>query len=62
VNHAQDAKAFFDALNLPRMLVDTEDDLENVLSTVLAGKGVDLPALDDGTPAIVSELQRLFSE
>jgi hypothetical protein len=62
LNHAKDAEAFFDALNMPRMLVETTDDLASVFLTVLKGRHVDLPRLDDGTPSIVSQLQRLFPE
>jgi spore coat polysaccharide biosynthesis protein SpsF len=61
-NHARDAAMFFDALQLPRMLVSTAEDLEALLPTLLDSSGFVLPRIEDGTPLIVSRLQGLFPQ
>ncbi|MCB1772760.1 MAG: NTP transferase domain-containing protein [Gammaproteobacteria bacterium] len=61
-NHALDAGMFFDALQLPRMLVSTVDEAETLLTSLLDHDGITLPPVEDGTPRIVSRLQHLFPQ
>ncbi|MEW6659537.1 MAG: NTP transferase domain-containing protein [Thermodesulfobacteriota bacterium] len=59
--HQQDAQLFYARLGLPRVIIETEDDLPDILP-LLAGEWKGGLALRDGTPAIVQAIFSLMKQ
>jgi len=59
--HQQDAQLFYARLGLSPVIIETEDDLSNILP-LLAGEGNKGTAVADGTPAIVQAIADLMRQ
>jgi len=59
--HQREAQLFYQRLGLPPMIIGKEDDLPDILP-LLAGERKIVPALQDGTPAIVQAISSLMEQ